>query len=89
MMLIILMNQKWCPYESSKIPKSMNRRIHQKQVIVDKYYNLVYGPFPLGSTCYQWWVDSNSLKYNMKKKLKLKVLYAPLNSGYRTPLTPP
>ena len=27
----------------------------------------VYGPFPLESTNYQWWVDSNSLKYNMKK----------------------
>ena len=25
----------------------------------------------MGSTCYQWWVDSNRLKYCMKKKLRM------------------
>ena len=29
----------------------------------------VHGPFPLVSTCYQWWVDTNSMKYFMKKNL--------------------
>ena len=28
-----------------------------------------YGPFLLESTYYQWWVDSNILKNNMKKKI--------------------
>ena len=35
----------------------------------------VYGPFPLESTCYQWWVVSNSLKYCMKKKNQLPSVF--------------